>query len=269
MSSIIEGERDENEVRKDFTASERVAIARAVEAALGERRGNPNLKADEAIPQNFAELRGKETRQIAAERAGFGNPETYRQAKKVVETAVPEVVDAMDSGKVSISAAATIAKRPADEQRRIVAEENLTKAVYDAAKKAARLAKAKGAHDELIAKAHRAQADALEIEAAAKRRLADEYDAAQERGEIRSANKGRSASALEAPSAADIGLTHKNIFEARQVRDAEKADPGIVRRTLDQKLDAGQEPTKAALRARDKALSLIAQGLNSDGIPLD
>ncbi len=31
---------------------------------------------------------------------------------------------------------------------------------------------------------HRAQADALEIEAGAKRRLADEYDAAQERGEI-------------------------------------------------------------------------------------
>jgi hypothetical protein len=33
--------------------------------------------------------------------------------------------------------------------------------------------------------AHRAQADALEIEAGAKRRLADEYDAAQERGEVR------------------------------------------------------------------------------------
>ena len=40
--------------------------------------------------------------------------------------------------------------------------------IYDAAKKAARMAKAKGAHDELIVKAHRAQADALEIEAAAK-----------------------------------------------------------------------------------------------------
>jgi len=37
--------------------------------------------------------------------------------------------------------------------------------------------------DELIAKVHRAQADALEIEATAKRRLADEYDVAQERGE--------------------------------------------------------------------------------------
>jgi hypothetical protein len=40
---------------------------------------------------------------------------------------------------------------------------------YDAAKKAARLGKAKQAHDELIAAAYRAQADALEIEAQAKR----------------------------------------------------------------------------------------------------
>jgi hypothetical protein len=62
----------------------------------------------------------------------------------------------------------------------------------------------------------------LEIEAAAKRRLADEYDAAQERGEIRR-HGGDQTSGTEdcLPCAADIGLTHKDIFEARQVRDAE------------------------------------------------
>jgi hypothetical protein len=38
---------------------------------------------------------------------------------------------------------------------------------YDVAKRAARLSRAKAAHDDLIAAAHRAQADALEIEAAA------------------------------------------------------------------------------------------------------
>jgi hypothetical protein len=122
---------------------------------------------------------------------------------------------------------------------------------YDAAKKAARLAKAKGAHDELIAKAHRAQADALEIEAAAKRRLADEYDAAQERGEIgKRGDYGAVTSTAEVTpaTAADIGLTHKEIHEARQIRDAEQADPGIVRRVLDEALEAGNEPTKAALR---------------------
>lgn len=118
---------------------------------------------------------------------------------------------------------------------------------YSAAKSAARFARAKGAHDELIAKAHRAQADALEIEAMAKRRLADEYDAAQLRGEVR-ADRQRTASNAEAVGAADIGLTHKDIHEARQIRDAEETYPGIVRRVLNNALEAGEEPTKAAVR---------------------
>lgn len=118
---------------------------------------------------------------------------------------------------------------------------------YDAAKSAARFAKAKGAHDELIAKAHRAQADALEIEAMAKRRLADEYDAAQERGEVRTQG-GDQNSKVEVCSATDIGLSHKDIHEARQIRNAEEAEPGIIRQTLDAALEAGDEPTKAVVR---------------------
>ena len=65
--------------------------------------------------------------------------------------------------------------------------------IYDAVKRAARFAAAKGAHDELIDKLHRAQAKSLEIEAAAERRLADEYDAAQERGEIATGRDGPGA----------------------------------------------------------------------------
>ena len=38
------------------------------------------------------------------------------------------------------------------------------------------------AHDDVLGAVYRAQADALMIEARAKMRLADEYDAAQERG---------------------------------------------------------------------------------------
>ncbi len=122
---------------------------------------------------------------------------------------------------------------------------------YDVAKRAARLSRAKSAHDDLIAAAHRAQADALEIEAAAKRRLADEYDMAQARGEV-----GKSGVRTDlvsqgnevVPSAADIGLSRKAIHDARLIRDAEEADPGIVRRTLDEKLERGEEPNRAALR---------------------
>lgn len=121
---------------------------------------------------------------------------------------------------------------------------------YDVAKKAARLAKAKTAHDDVIAAALRAQADALEIQSDAKRRLADEYDAAQERGEV--AKIGDNLPSVpkqnSKPTAADIGLTRKQIHEARAIRDAEKVDPGIVRRTLDLALAEGVEPTKAKVK---------------------
>lgn len=128
---------------------------------------------------------------------------------------------------------------------------DLASVAYDAAKKAARLGQAKQAHDGLIAAAHRSQADALEIEACAKRRLADEYDAAQERGEVAEHGGARNFKVPKRnvePTATDLGLSRKDIYEARTVRDAEQVDPGIVRRTLDEELKAGREPTKAKVR---------------------
>lgn len=122
-------------------------------------------------------------------------------------------------------------------------------AAYDAAKSAARIAKAKQAHDEVISAVYRAQADALEIESVAKRRLADEYDAAQERGEVASIGKPVNVSdGNNIPTASDIGLSRKDIHEARIIRDAEAADPGVTRRTLDRLIEAGEEPTRAAIR---------------------
>lgn len=121
---------------------------------------------------------------------------------------------------------------------------------YDMAKRSARLQKAKRAHDELIAATHRAQADALEIEALAKRRLADEYDAAQERGEVSTGGRPKETVPEQngyVATVEDIGLTRKDIYEARQIRDAEEANPGIVRDTLDSILASGQEPTRAAV----------------------
>jgi hypothetical protein len=123
---------------------------------------------------------------------------------------------------------------------------------YDAAKRAARLSRAKAAHDDLIAAAHRAQADALEIEAAAKRRLADEYDAAQARGEVAKAGQYERANVgngnVSPATASDLGLRRDQIHDARLIRDAEVAEPGIVRRTLDERLARGEEPTRSAVR---------------------
>lgn len=77
----------------------------------------------------------------------------------------------------------------------------------------------------------RAAGGALEIEAGAKRRLADEYDAAQKAGEIASSGdtlrKGSGVPEENAgkSTAADVGLSRKEIHEARVIRDAELAEP--------------------------------------------
>jgi hypothetical protein len=61
---------------------------------------------------------------------------------------------------------------------------DMARMAYDAAKSFSRMEQAKRAHDTLIAEVYRAQANALAIEARAKMRLAEEYDAAQDRGEV-------------------------------------------------------------------------------------
>ena len=53
VSSIIAGEYAENEIRKDFTPSERVAIAKAIEKQIGNRQGQRTDK--ERKSSNFGE----------------------------------------------------------------------------------------------------------------------------------------------------------------------------------------------------------------------
>ena len=124
-----------------------------------------------------------------------------------------------------------------------------TTVVYDAARISARLERARDAHAEIIVACHRAQADALEIEAQAQCKLADEYDAAQQRGEVRSIR----LAILEIVSnrndlprtAAEVGLSRKIVHEARKVRDAERENPGIIGRTVREQLSKGEAPTRA------------------------
>lgn len=123
---------------------------------------------------------------------------------------------------------------------------------YDMAKSAARLARAKKAHDEVIVAAYRMQGDALKIESAAKHRLADEYDAAQKNGEARAdGQRGKAVpdeNTFLPPTVEEIGLNRKEVHEARQLRAAEIITPGIIGKTVDRLIDAGEEPTKAAVR---------------------
>lgn len=146
---------------------------------------------------------------------------------------------------------AAIALASAKTSGEVLEAKQMAQVAYDAAKSAGRIAKAKKAHDEVIGAVYRAQADAALIEARAKMRLADEYDAAQERGEVASRGGERSGRehSTPAPSAEDLGLSRKEIHEARQLRDAEIAEPGVIERTVNERVEQGQEPTKAAIRA--------------------
>lgn len=145
-------------------------------------------------------------------------------------------------------AATTLAS--ARDSGEVLEARDMARVAYDAAKSAGRMARAKKAHDEVIGAVYRAQADALLIEARAKMRLADEYDAAQERGEVHrhGGQIPRDVADANIPSLADLGLRRDEIHEARQLRNMERDNPGVIENTLNELVERGQEPTKAALK---------------------
>ena len=109
VQSVLHGELAENTMRKDFTPSELVAMVDALRSFShgGDRRSDQALKCDDE----------KLTVDAAAKRVGLGGKDGYNRAKAVVEKGVPELVEAMDRGAVSISAAAVLADASPDEQR--------------------------------------------------------------------------------------------------------------------------------------------------------
>ena len=116
VRSITAGEYAENELRKDFTPSERVAIGAALEAEIGDRQGQ---RTDMELQENIPEVQpGVETREFAAKKAGFGNHKTYEQAKRVVERAVDEVIAQMDSEELSVALLPSLLTTP-ERQREI------------------------------------------------------------------------------------------------------------------------------------------------------
>jgi DNA modification methylase len=108
LDDLIDSQVAVNTLHKAFTLSEKVAIGLAMEARLGERRGGDHGNQHVGGKrQEFDEWHGCRTDAVAAERSGFGNRQTYRNAKRVVLAARqdPEkyrrLVERMDrSGKV-------------------------------------------------------------------------------------------------------------------------------------------------------------------------
>lgn len=109
-------EHDENEMRKAFTVSERVAIAEAVAEKLGRRQGE---RTDLGTSGNISLSDKGQTRDLAAAKAGLGSGKTLEAAQSVIEHGLPTLVEAMDEGKVTIHAAKMIATLPQEEQAEV------------------------------------------------------------------------------------------------------------------------------------------------------
>jgi ParB family chromosome partitioning protein len=95
----------ENECRKDFTPEERAAWGREVEQvqkikALEREKSGKKVDPGDLGPQG----RGR-TRDIVAQKVGFGSGRTYERAKYVVENGPRELIDKMNKNEISIRAA--------------------------------------------------------------------------------------------------------------------------------------------------------------------
>lgn len=101
---IVEAEHDENELRLAFTREERVAIAKEYRRVMGERQGQ---RTDLGKPRdNCPEVEpGQRTRDILARKVGFSSGKQLERAEAVVDHGAPNVVEAMNAGDLSISAA--------------------------------------------------------------------------------------------------------------------------------------------------------------------
>lgn len=110
VEGILYAENDENEKRKNFTVTERVAIADALRKEFGKRQGQ---RSD--LPAFAGKLRG-ETDDHVAKGADFGSADTLRRAERIVKKGIPQLREAVDRDEISISRAAQIAALPSDEQ---------------------------------------------------------------------------------------------------------------------------------------------------------
>ena len=123
-SDALTVEHDENEIRKDFTHSERYAIADAIEKQMQKRQGKrtDKIKAtdngDQPVAAGPQVEPGEKTRDVVAAEAGFASATERRRVGEVVEGGTEELVQAMDDGDVPVSTAAKLAGLSEAKQRK-------------------------------------------------------------------------------------------------------------------------------------------------------
>lgn len=130
VDNLLQVESDENEIRKEMTASEKTALAEEIEKLLktGEKNGGhltPSIN------------KGKK-RPIVARKAGFDSEMELRRARLVAEKACESVRELVDDKTVTVSDAASIADMPHDIQEKAIG--NLLYGATTTLKKGAELA---------------------------------------------------------------------------------------------------------------------------------
>lgn len=119
---------------------------------------------------------------------------------------------------------------------------------YEQAKAAAGYAEKVKASRELVDKARRMQADALKIESLCYVAMADAVDEAQAKGELSRGGRPEKVQGSDRFTLEDVGLDKRRLHEARQIRNAERAEPGFIDRVVEARVESGLEPSRAALK---------------------
>jgi hypothetical protein len=110
VTSIAEGEHDENQLRKDFTMSERLAILQTIQR--------------KSVGGNQSHSLGLANAETAAKSAGFRNRQEASRVNYVVTHADPAIIAALDDKKLTVNAAYQIAGAPIQKQP-VMLRENL------------------------------------------------------------------------------------------------------------------------------------------------
>nr|WP_158408391.1 ParB N-terminal domain-containing protein [Desulfosporosinus fructosivorans] len=107
----------ENENRKDFTFSERVDWAKRLERVerLKAKERQSELNGKSQLTENSTEAEKGESRDIVADKSGFGSGKQFEKAKYIEENATEEMIKDLDDGKLSINGAYTTLKKEKQE----------------------------------------------------------------------------------------------------------------------------------------------------------
>lgn len=121
-------QREENVMRRELTAQEMVELTDRITGTSASNPADsntesgsgdqdcPNLDKPNATTKKHSVQRKDD---IAAKQVGLGCKSTYRYAQAVVDKGCDQLKDAMNQKKVSISAAAQLAKLPKKEQEKL------------------------------------------------------------------------------------------------------------------------------------------------------